>query len=176
MKKKKILIAGVIFLGVLVAGGISHRFFTKNHKVVKTYEVGEKKVRLVKFNKAFLADHFEVVITKTSLADSLKSNSETLLKKEDGVEYFIIDVKVKNENSASKNLPDSGSILLGEDEYMIEIKDDVKLNKSGYGTFSEQIKPGESKESKIVFRIPVEYGDEAVIWDVFGSGVRIRLQ
>ncbi|MCP1225381.1 DUF4352 domain-containing protein [Sebaldella sp. S0638] len=176
MKRKKILIAGVIFLVVLAAGSIGYSFFSRNYKKVKTYEVGEKQVKHVRFNKPFFADHFEVTILKTSLTDSLKNDSKILLKKEEGVEYFVIDVKVKNENSESKNLPDSGSILLGEAEYMIEIEENIKLTEAGYGVFSEQIKPGESKESKIVFRIPVEYGDEAIIWDVFGSGVKIRLQ
>ena len=176
MKRKKILVPGIIFLVVLALGGIGYSFFSKNYNRAKTYDTGEKKVRLVKFNKPFLADHFEITIIKTSLADSLKDESKTLLKNEVGAEYFIVDVMVKNKSSESKNLPDSGSILLGDDEYMIEIKNAVKLDESGYGTFSGQIKPGEYKESRIVFRIPVEYGDESVIWDVFGSGVKIRLQ
>ena len=98
-----------------------------------------------------------------------------MLNKEEGAEYFVIDVMVKNKNSENKNLPNSGKILLGEAEYMLEI-DSVKTDESGYGAFSGQIKPEEAKESKIVFKIPVEYGDEAIIWDVFGSGVKIRLQ
>ena len=175
MKRKKILAAGVVFLVILAAGSAGYSFFSRNYRAAKIYGTGEKKVRLVKFNKPFLADHFEITIIKTSLSDSLKSNSKTLLKKEEGAEYFIIDVKVKNKNSESRNLPDSGSILLGEAEYMLEIEG-LKLDEPGYGPFSEQIKPEETKESKVVFKIPVEYGDESVIWDVFGSGVRIRLQ
>ena len=175
MKRKRILVSGVIFLVFLAAGGIGCRLFVKNYRAVKTYEVGEKKVRQVKFNKPFLADHFEITIIKTSLADSLKNDSKILFNKEEGVEYFIIDVKVNNKNGESKNLPDSGKILLGDAEYMLEI-DSVKTDEPGYGPFSEQIKPEETKESKIVFRIPVEYGDEAIIWDVFDSGVKIRLQ
>ena len=175
MKRKRILISGVIFLVILAAGGIGCRLFVKNYKAVKTYEVGEKKVRLVRFNKPFLADHFEITIIKTSLADSLKNDSKILLNKEEGAEYFVIDVMVKNKNSENKNLPNSGKILLGEAEYMLEI-DSVKTDESGYGAFSGQIKPEEAKESKIIFKIPVEYGDEPIIWDVFGSGVKIRLQ
>ena len=175
MKRKRILISGVIFLVILAAGGIGCRLFVKNYKAVKTYEVGEKKVRLVRFNKPFLADHFEITIIKTSLADSLKNDSKILLNKEEGAEYFVIDVMVKNKNSENKNLPNSGKILLGEAEYMLEI-DSVKTDEPGYGSFSEQIRPDETKESKIIFKIPVEYGDEAIIWDVFGSGVKIRLQ
>ena len=175
MKRKKILAAGVIFLAILAAGSAGYGFFSRNYKAAKIYETGEKKVKLVKFNKPFLADHFEVTIIKTSLADSVKNNSKTFLEKEEGGEYFIIDVKVKNKNSESRNLRNSGRILLGEAEYMLEIES-LKLDESGYGSFSEQIKPEETKESKIVFKIPVEYGDEAVIWDVFGSGVKIRLQ
>ena len=175
MKRKRILISGVIFLVILAAGGIGCRLFVKNYKAVKTYEVGEKKVRLVRFNKPFLADHFEITIIKTSLADSLKNDSKILLNKEEGAEYFVIDVMVKNKNSENKNLPNSGKILLGEAEYMLEI-DSVKTDEPGYGAFSGQIKPEEAKESKIIFKIPVEYGDEPIIWDVFGSGVKIRLQ
>ena len=175
MKRKRILASGVIFLVILAAGGIGCRLFVKNYKAVKTYEVGEKKVRLVRFNKPFLEDHFEITIIKTSLSDSLKNDSKILLNKEEGAEYFVIDVMVKNKNSENKNLPNSGKILLGEAEYMLEI-DSVKTDEPGYGAFSGQIKPEEAKESKIVFKIPVEYGDEAIIWDVFGSGVKIRLQ
>lgn len=43
MKRKRILISGVIFLVILAAGGIGCRLFVKNYKAVKTYEVGEKK-------------------------------------------------------------------------------------------------------------------------------------
>ena len=175
MKRKRILASVVIFLVILAAGGIGCRLFVKNYRAVKIYEVGEKKVRLVKFNKPFSADHFEIIIIKTSLADSLKNDSKILLNKEEGAEYFVIDVKVKNKNSGSKNLPNSGKILLGEAEYILEI-DSVKSDEPGYGPFSEEIKPEETKESKIVFKIPVEYGDEAIIWDVFDSGVKIRLQ
>ena len=99
MKRKRILISGVIFLVILAAGGIGCRLFVKNYKAVKTYEVGEKKVRLVRFNKPFLADHFEITIIKTSLSDSLKNDSKILLNKEEGAEYFVIDVMVKNKNS-----------------------------------------------------------------------------
>ena len=176
MKRKKILITGIVFLVVLAAGGIGYGFFSKDYKGVKEDEVSERKVKQVRFNKPFFVGHFEITILKTSLADSLENNSKPLLNKEEGVEYFVIDVKVKNENSESKSLSDSGIMLLGEAEYMLEIKDDVKLTEAGYGTFSEQIKPGESKESKIVFKIPTEYGDENIIWDVFDSGVKIRLQ
>ncbi|MDR2880062.1 MAG: DUF4352 domain-containing protein [Fusobacteriales bacterium] len=175
MKRKSILAATVIFLVILAAGCIGCRLFVKNYREVKTYEAGEKKVRSVRFSKPFLADHFEITIIKTNLADSLKNDSEILLNKEEGAEYFVIDVKVKNKNSGSENLPNSGKILLGEAEYMLEI-DSAKIDEPGYGSFSEQIKPEETKESKIIFKIPTEYGDEAIIWDVFGSGVKIRLQ
>lgn len=175
MKRKKILAAGVVFLVILAAGSAGYSFFSRNYRAAKIYGTGEKKVRLVKFNKPFLADHFEITIIKTSLADSLKNDSKILLNKEEGAEYFVIDVMVKNKNSENKNLPNSGKILLGEAEYMLEI-DSLKTDEPGYGAFSGQIKPEEAKESKIVFKIPVEYGDEAIIWDVFGSGVKIRLQ
>ena len=176
MKKKKVLVAAVVFLGVLAAVGISCNILLKNSRKTDVYSTEEKKVRYVKFNKPFLIDHFEITVIKTSLADSLKHNSKNLLEKEEGAEYFIINVKVKNENSESKNLPHSGNLLLGEAEYMIEIKEDVKITETGYGVFTEDIKHNESKESSIVFRIPVEYGDESIIWDVFGSGVKLRLQ
>ena len=101
MKRKRILASGVIFLVILAAGGIGCRLFVKNYRAVKTYEVGEKKVRQVKFNKPFLADHFEITIIKTTLADSLKNDSKILFNKEEGVEYFIIDVKVNNKNGES---------------------------------------------------------------------------
>lgn len=175
MKRKKIMVVGVVFLVVLAAGSVGYRFFSNNYSQTETYEYGEK-IRLVKFNKPFLADNFEVTVIKTSLTDSLKNDSKILLGKEDGVEYFIIDVKVTNKNIESKNLPGSGILLLGEEEYMLEIKEDLKMTESGYGTFIDQIKSEEVRESRLVFKIPVEYGDEAVVWDVFGSGIKIRLQ
>lgn len=176
MNKKKISIAGIIFLAVLAIVSISYNFLKENYRRAETYEVGEKKVKHVRFNKPFLADHFEVTIIKTDLEDSLKNNSKVLLEKEEGVAYFIINVKVKNENAENKSLENSGSILIGEEEYMLEIKEDTKITETGYGTFTEPIRTGEIKESRIIFKIPVEYGDESIIWDVFGSGVRIRLQ
>ena len=78
---------------ILAAGGIGCRLFVKNYKAVKTYEVGEKKVRLVRFNKPFLADHFEITIIKTSLADSLKNDSKILLNKEEDKEHKALITK-----------------------------------------------------------------------------------
>ena len=64
-----------------------------------------------------MADHFEVVITKTGFADSLESNSETLLKKEDGVEYFTVPEEYE-------------SLIVSHPEYFKIYRKKIKLYES----------------------------------------------
>jgi hypothetical protein len=115
---------------------------TSNVKDVSRGEWLETDYFAVKVNKAQVVDHLVEKI------DGLVENE--LLKKEEGNKYVIIDLVVKNTDKESRLMFD-GEIVT-DDGRKFEQTETVAAD--GYNLILENINPGVTKQTKLVYKIP----------------------
>ena len=176
MKKKVLLVIGIIVFVILAVGSVGGDSSSSGSgsSTKKIAEVKEKEMG--KVGEPFTTNNFEVTVSGIKAIDSQKINSITSLDKEDGVKYLIVDVSAKNIANESKSLVSAGKLILGDGDDKIEIKNDETLLTEGYGAFLEEVNPKLSKKTKLVYKIPADYADKTIIWDAFGSSKFIKLQ
>ncbi len=177
MKKKVLLVIGIIVFVILAVGSVGGDSASSSGSSSSSKKVAEiKEEDMGKIGEPYVTNNFEVTVSGIKSVDSQNIDAITSLEKEEGVKYLIISVSAKNIANESKSLLSAGKLILGDGEDKIEIANDETLLSEGYGVFLEEVNPKISKKTKLVYKIPAEYADKTIIWDAFGSDKFIKLQ
>jgi hypothetical protein len=165
-RPKTHIIAKIAFalIAVLIIAAIIMLVKNRNSETRNKHIAGLAKDRLpreVSTDKVLRTRFFNVVVDTTEIFDSIKDIGELVsLPYEAGNEYFVIFISFKNTDNESKMVPD-GELGVSRGNNEIKYDDPETLTTRGWGTLMENIEPGITKKTRIVYKIPADISGKA---------------
>jgi hypothetical protein len=99
---------------------------------------------------------FDIVIDKVSFLESITDSSIMLnLPNEEGSHYMIAEITIKNIDAESKMMPEGELYVEGEKGNNFYQRPETIIAK-GWGLLMENIPPGTTKKTKLVYKLPAE--------------------
>lgn len=100
--------------------------------------------------------YFEVTVNEASIQDRVNTGNQfTDLKKEEGIQYLILNTTFKNTDNESRMISDGEVIINYNDkDYLFDNSEMIMLE--GWGTMLDQLNPLTSKTTNLVYKIPDE--------------------
>ncbi len=121
----------------------------------------EKKSSGVDIGQVLKTDYFDITVNKAEIQKTVHTgNQYTDLKKEDGINYLLIEANFKNTDNESRML-DDGSVWINYNGKDYEFDKTETVMAEGYGLLLEQINPLTSKTTILVYKIPAEIKGDA---------------
>jgi hypothetical protein len=113
------------------------------------------KTGAVKKGETLHTEYFDYKINRVYTTDGIIIDGVQDLKKEEGNKYLVIDLTVKNTDKESRVMFD-GIVIRndGSQEYKYEQSETVL--EDGWGFILDNINPGVTKQTKVVYKIPAD--------------------
>jgi hypothetical protein len=112
--------------------------------------------KLIKVGDHLKTEYFDIVVNSVKLDKSVNTgNPYTNLKPEEGNVYVIIDLTLKNTDKETRMMFD-GSLVLDDNGKQMKYEQAETVLADGYGIIMENINPGITKRTKLVYKIPAD--------------------
>ncbi|MDP4265063.1 MAG: DUF4352 domain-containing protein [Bacteroidota bacterium] len=117
--------------------------------------------REVSTDKVLRTRFFNVVVDTVEIFDSIDDGNDLVtLPYEAGNEYFVINISFKNTDNESKMMPD-GELGISRGNNELKYDNPEILTMRGWGVLMENIEPGITKKTRIVYKIPAGVSGKA---------------
>jgi hypothetical protein len=98
--------------------------------------------------------YFDIIVSKVFVSEKIADRSASVnLSKEEGKQYLVIEITLKNTDAESKMMPD-GKLQIESGGKELEFENSETLIKEGWGVMMENIEPGITIKTKLVYKIP----------------------
>jgi Domain of unknown function (DUF4352) len=146
-----------VLIAVLIIAAIIMLVKGRNNPDGDRHITGLAKDRLpreVNTDKVLRTRYFNVVVDTAEIFDSINDIDALMsLPYEAGNEYFVINISFKNTDNESKMMPD-GELGISHGNSETKYDSPEILMMKGWGVLMENIEPGITKKTRIVYKIP----------------------
>lgn len=162
MKKSTKIIIGSIAGLFLLAAIMPKRDTNQNIDVAHTEQLiqggkGSGGVKSVSIGEPLQTEYFEVYVNSCKLQDRVNTGNEFAdLKPEQGTLFLILDVSFRNTDKETRTMTSGEVLLVQANGSIFKYEDAEVVMLEGWGLLLEQINPGITKRTKLVYKIPAD--------------------
>lgn len=125
-----------------------------NETSAPTAKNEQAEAKVVKVGEHLQAEYFDIVVNNAEIAESINTGNEfSSVPPEEGVKFVVIDIAVKNTDAETRMMFE-GEVLVNQDGKLLKYENAEMIMAEGYGMIMENINPGITKKTKLVYKIP----------------------
>lgn len=145
---------GLALLSLLVTGCGSD---TNGNTSEPTNNVSNKESpKTMPIGQHLATEYFDVVVNGVKVSNTVNTGNEfSDLKQEEGNKYLIIDVTLKNTDNETRMMFD-GEVVINQNGTNLKFEQAEPVMAEGYGMIMDNINPGITKKTKLVYKIPAD--------------------